>query len=633
MLSANLHRLLRLSTLGLVLPLGTIPLPLSISRTARVDGPAETVAPNDNRKPAGQLRGGELQLRLVARIATWRPSQDVDSVVTVMTFAEEGGAPSIPGPLVRTRQGTVIRVSVRNDLPDSTLVVTGLRAGTLPVDTIHIAPGTVREVTFTAGAPGTYLYWGTTTHSAIFDRPWRDSQLTGAIVIDPRTGPVDPSERIFVITVLDLYPQDSIRNKAKENVWERAINGRSWPHNERVQHTVGDTVRWRWINGSYLPHPMHLHGFHFRVRSKGERNSDTTYARGRERTVVTEFMAPGTSFRMDWVPTRAGRWLMHCHMQPHVTPFPERPDSIRSHDTHDLDRHPLNAMAGLVLGVTVVDRAGGRVASVREPTQRLRVFAQQSREAKRSPRGFVLAQQADPPRDSVAVPGTPLILERGRTTAITVINRLRDATTVHWHGMELESVYDGVSGWSRTGASVAPMIAAGDSFVVTFTPPRAGTYIYHTHMDEEEQLSSGMYAPLIVLAPGQRWNPSRDLVFMFGNAVIGDSIHLAINGSREPASLQLRAGTRYRLRFINIHPAGPATMSLQQDSTDLTWKPLAKDGADVNGRRRAETPARLTRFGVGETYDFEWTPPRAMNAVLSVNIEGKDVRQAITVRP
>jgi FtsP/CotA-like multicopper oxidase with cupredoxin domain len=32
---------------------------------------------------------------------------------------------------------------------------------------------------------------------------------------------------------------------------------------------VGDTIRWRWVNGSYLPHRMHLHGFHFRVTAIG----------------------------------------------------------------------------------------------------------------------------------------------------------------------------------------------------------------------------------------------------------------------------------------------------------------------------------------------------------------------------
>ena len=55
--------------------------------------PVETVVPNDNRRPAGTVRSGVLRLRLVARLAKWRPGQSVDSTVTVMTFAEEGRAP------------------------------------------------------------------------------------------------------------------------------------------------------------------------------------------------------------------------------------------------------------------------------------------------------------------------------------------------------------------------------------------------------------------------------------------------------------------------------------------------------------------------------------------------------------
>ena len=41
------------------------------------------------------------------------------------------------------------------------------------------------------------------------------------------------------------------------------------------------------------------------------------------------------------------------------------------------------------------------------------------------------------------------------------------------------------------------MIAAEDSFIVRFTPPRVGTYMYHVH-ERGEQLASGLYAPLIV---------------------------------------------------------------------------------------------------------------------------------------
>jgi FtsP/CotA-like multicopper oxidase with cupredoxin domain len=595
--------------------------------------PVETVVPNDNRRPAGTRARGVLRLGLVARLATWRPSQHVDSTVTVMTFAEEGGAPRIPGPLLRGTAGTAVRMTVRNALPDSTLVVHGLRGGPHATDTLHVAPGAVREVAFRLGAPGTYLYWGTTTHSGIDDRPWRDSQLTGAIVVDAPDARADAGERIFVITILDLYKGDTVRNRAGEDVWERAINGRSWPHTERLDYAVGDTVRWRWLNGSYLPHPMHLHGFHFQVTAKGERNADTTYASGRARTAVTEFMAPGTSFAMAWVPTRAGRWLFHCHMRPHVIPFPDRPDSVRAHLGHAVERHAEDAMAGLVLGVTVTDPPGRAPVPPPRPTRHLRVLAQQAAGGGPFvPRGFVLQRGPDPRADSVEVPGPPLVLTRGETTAITVVNRLREPTTVHWHGMELESVHDGVAGWSRTGGSVAPLLAPGDSFTVTLTPPRAGTFIYHTHMDEERQLATGLYGPLLVVEPGARRDPATDLVFMIGEASTGDSARLALNGRHEPPPLALRAGVTHRLRLVNIHQAGAATVTLAADSTPVPWRLVAKDGADVAPWERGVRPARLARFGVGETYDFAWTPAAPVDAVLSVTLEGRTVRQAIRVR-
>ncbi|MBA2670736.1 MAG: multicopper oxidase domain-containing protein, partial [Gemmatimonadetes bacterium] len=331
----------------LAAPPASAQVPPSVNRSTATATPEHVLA-NDNRAPAGTLRRGILAVRLEARLAAWRPDLDVDSAVTVQAFAEEGGAPRIPGPLVRAREGTEVHVRLRNSL-DSTLVVHGLRAGTVINDTLHVAAGAVREVRFRARVPGTYLYWGRTTEDSIHYRTRRDSQLTGAIVIDPPGFRPNLAERIFVMTVIDVY-QDSVRNPAKEDIWELAINGRSWPHTERLEYAVGDTVRWRWLNGTYLPHPMHLHGFHFRVLAKGDGDSDTTYVAGAERLAVTEFMVAGSTFRMDWVPTRSGNWLMHCHMIPHITPYPERADTARGHDVHHVERHPLTAMAGLVLG-------------------------------------------------------------------------------------------------------------------------------------------------------------------------------------------------------------------------------------------------------------------------------------------
>ncbi|HEX2188043.1 MAG TPA: multicopper oxidase domain-containing protein [Longimicrobiaceae bacterium] len=592
------------------------------------------VVPNDNRVPGGHVEGGIVRLRLEARAAAWRPDPGVDSAVTVQAFAEAGGPPRIPGPLLRAPEGAEVSVSVRNLASDSVLVVHGLRAGTVADDTLYVAAGATREVRFRTGRPGTYLYWGRTTSDSVLEtRSRRDAQLTGAIVVDPRGVRPDPAERIFVMTVIDIYP-DSVRNPAKEDVWELAINGRAWPDTERLEYSVGDTVRWRWLNGSYLPHPMHLHGFHFRVLAKGDGASDTVYTEKSRRLAVTEFMVSGSTFRMDWVPTRAGRWLMHCHMIPHITPYPARPDTSRGHDLHDVARHPTSAMAGLVLGVTTVDPAGRREGAP-QPSRRLRLFVQQAPADSGKParHGYVLQRLAEPRADSVEVPGSPLVLTRGETTAISVVNRLREPTTVHWHGMELESVFDGVSGWSGTGTSLAPLLAPGDSFTVALTPPRAGTYIYHTHMDEGEQLGAGLYGPLLVLEPGERHDPATDLLFVMGSAVEEDSIRAALNGRSQPPPLELLAGTRYRLRFVNIQAAAAATVELVADSVPLAWRPLAKDGADLPDAQRTEGPARLGRFGVGETYDFEWTPERPVEAELRILTgEGATLRQPIRVR-
>jgi FtsP/CotA-like multicopper oxidase with cupredoxin domain len=102
--------------------------------------------------------------------------------------------------------------------------------------------------------------------------------------------------------------------------------------------------------------------------------------------------------------------------------------------------------------------------------------------------------------------GTPLILERGEPVAITVINRLPRAISVHWHGVELESYFDGVADWSGEPGRTAPASAPADSFTARFPPLRAGTFIHHVHMDSRNELGSGLYGPLLVFDAGTRFD-------------------------------------------------------------------------------------------------------------------------------
>lgn len=612
---------------------------------------SDSAVPNDNRDAAGRLVDGVYELALEAQPTRWRADPRVDSLTSVMAFAEPGRAASIPGPLQYVQQGTRVRLRLHNAL-DTALVVHGLRAGTVADDTVHVARGETRLVEWVAGAPGTYLYWGTTTGKPIGDRRGRDSQLTGALIVAAAGSVRDTADRIFVLTVIDMVPGDQKDvNTRNEDIWELGINGRSWPHTERLQVAVGDTADWRFLNGSYLPHPMHLHGFHFRLLAKGNGRTDTTYSRALQKQIVTEFMPPGSTMRMAWTPTRAGQWLLHCHMLPHITPFPERADSSMAHDQHDVERHPIDAMAGLVLGVTSTDTRSVGAPASRSVAKRIRVFAQKQPPAIRAESdttrrplqvryAYVAQAGRVPAADSVPLVSSTLVLTRGERTAITVVNRLPEPTTVHWHGMELESVYDGVSGWSRSGARIAPMVAPGDSFTAVMTPPRAGTFLYHTHMDEGAQLPNGLYGALVVMEPGERHDPSTDMTFVIGGVAERTRRLTGLNGTSQPPPRTLRAGTRYRFRIANVHLAAAfpvRLVELADSSIVQTWHAVAKDGAALPPALQRDVPATIRALGVGETYDFYFTPPRPGTFALrfgraAIALRGEDaVTQVFSV--
>ena len=45
----------------------------------------------------------------------------------------------------------------------------------------------------------------------------------------------------------------------------------------------------------------------------------------------------------------------------------------------------------------------------------------------------------------------PIVLTQHQPAEITIVNRLTMPTAVHWHGIELDSYFDGVAGWGGAG--------------------------------------------------------------------------------------------------------------------------------------------------------------------------------------
>ena len=260
-------------------------------------------------------------------------------------------------------------------------------------------------------------------------------------------------------------------------------------------------------------------------------------------------------------------------------------------------------MAGLVLGITVT--SGAPSPADPPPARRMRLLVGERpgvRYGNDPGLGYATAGDATP---VFTAPGPPIVLVRGERSEITVENRLSTATAVHWHGIELESYYDGVPGWTGSSGRLSPPIAPGESFIASFTPPRAGTFMYHTHLDDFRQLSSGLYGALIVVAPDAPFDPATDKVFILGrDGPDDDHAPLAVNGNSHPEPLTLAVGVAYRFRFIGITPAPRVSLALTRGGAPVTWRALAKDGAELSSAERVLTEARQ-QVAPGETFDFE----------------------------
>lgn len=446
-------------------------------------------------------------------------------------------------------------------------------------------------------------------------------------------------------------PRDSTELGGRHLV--TAVNGKSWPHTEQFSYQVGDSIHWRVINGSALPHPMHLHGFYFRVERKGTLTGDTILAR--PRLVVTENLTVGQTLQLSWRADRAGNWLFHCHLLVHMSPT-QRLDRLSDsasasllgvnlasvparqpeHAGHVMKSHASAGMAGLIVGIRVLPR-GGSAANARPaaPRRTLRLFANQRAGvfAGEVPGySFVLQEGArEPARDSVPRVGSTIVLRRGESAQITVFNRLSVPLSVHWHGLELDSYFDGVGDWSGSAGSIARPIASEDSFVVRITPPRAGTFMYHVHSEEGRELASGLYGALLVVE-GPASLDSRDRVVLISDAGPQPAPTALVNGSTLPPIAPLTAGRPHRLRLIGIASNAAREVSLLQGADTAQWRLLARDGAEIVGDAEPLTRA-LRPLPTGTIADYEVTPSKPGELTLRVITRGPGgvVREALRI--
>ncbi|GLO15912.1 copper resistance protein A [Pseudomonas putida] len=109
-----------------------------------------------------------------------------------------------------------------------------------------------------------------------------------------------------------------------------------------------------------------------------------------------------------------------------------------------------------------------------------------------------------------SLPGPTLRWREGDTVTLRVRNRLKQDTSIHWHGIILPANMDGVPGLSFHG------IAPDGLYEYRFKVNQNGTYWYHSHSGLQEQV--GVYGALVIDAKEpEPFTYDRDYVVMLSD--------------------------------------------------------------------------------------------------------------------
>jgi len=191
------------------------------------------------------------------------------------------------------------------------------------------------------------------------------------------------------------------------------------------------------------------------------------------------------------------------------------------------------------------------------------------------------------------VPGPILEAKQGVPLEIEFTNHLPEPTVIHWHGLRIPAAMDGTEGVQRP-------VQPGETFTYRFTPPDAGTFWYHPHANETEQMEKGLYGALIVRAADELALDG-EKILVFDDLRVDKSGQIAkfgglmdrhsgregnvrlINGTSEP-EFRVAAGQIERWRIVNASSARYVRLSLG----GLPFQIIGTDGGFIEAPVTAE---------------------------------------------
>lgn len=177
------------------------------------------------------------------------------------------------------------------------------------------------------------------------------------------------------------------------------------------------------------------------------------------------------------------------------------------------------------------------------------------------------------------VPGPTIVVNQGDRVVINYTNDGVVGDTIHLHGIhDIPITMDGVPGISQ------PPVMPGGHYQYRFSAVQPGTFIYHTH-DNEEMLDSGLYGGIIV-EPSQPLPVERGLggdfleILSSWKVQSANESEFTINGKEYPITqpINVREGERFRIRWVNISGEEFHTMHTHGHYQQI----IARDGEPVS---------------------------------------------------
>ncbi len=182
-----------------------------------------------------------------------------------------------------------------------------------------------------------------------------------------------------------------------------------------------------------------------------------------------------------------------------------------------------------------------------------------------------------------SVPGPVIEAHVGDTLIVHFRNDLDEATTIHWHGIRLPNDMDGAP---HSQSPVPP----GGTFEYRFTLPDEGTFWYHPHANEPEQMERGLYGAIVVRGDDEPIVDAETVVVLDDLSLATDDTLapfgglLEMHGGREGATpivnglvtptVRVRTGERQRWRIVNAGSARIYRLALPGH----TFQALGSDG-------------------------------------------------------